>query len=306
MEHSELLVWWASVGVQFHGTDLSWLFPHPRFPAVAWTVIGQTAEEYRLSDTSQPEAPLTYEPVLGQLTDSLARLVVSIARTITDSVVFVSANYLSYDFVPFQRWVAEQSLSLPIFSEETFPGIQPFFVLHELDLQALSEGRGFFAGSNQWLETTFGVGFLFTRRKNRATHLLLESQGVCFAKEESSKPLIDFEVQNWSKNTFYLKNEKEVKSELIRYICHRMLGDYQLLRPFEAMLVPYGDEVREQMLFVHRRLYRDYMIKLIQSVFQVPLVVSWPSPDELKAWDWSLKLPKDIEWISNHRGCPGT
>lgn len=307
LSNSPLLVWWASVGAEFHGSNWSWLFPKLQFPAVACTVIERTKEENHVNFTD-PEIiyPVDYDTCLAELTDCLAQLVISAAQTVPDPVALVCANYLSYDN-QFQSWVSEQSLFLPIFSAGMSPGISPsyvlhdFYVLHELDLQALLDGRGYFAGSNQWLETTLGVGFLIASRKNRIISHLLESQGICFAKDFSSESFIDFEALDWSEEIFSLTDQDRVKGELIRYVSCKALGEYQLLKPLEAMIVPYGHEVREQILFVHRHLCRDYMIRVVQAAFQLPLVVSWPSLEELKAWDWAWKLPKDLEWIINLR-----
>ncbi len=299
MTLSCMLIWWAPVGVEFHGSDLAWLFPEPRFPTVAFTVIKKNEKAHcePFGDSNLPQSSTeteiwsvdtaAYHTWIGNLHDKLMQLIISVVKTIPNPVILTCANYLDYDFDSFQKWASEQSISLPIFSAQASPGNSPFYVLHEVDFQMLLNGTGFFAGSNQWLETTLGIGFFIASRESWLTKYLLESQGICFDEGNTSGLSIDFESHNWS------------KGDLIRYVAHRALGNYELLKPFEAMIVPYGDEVREQILFVHRHLSRDYMIRLVQTAFKLPLVVSWPSPEELKAWDWSLKLPQDIEWIIN-------
>mgnify|MGYP000290402818 CR=1 FL=1 len=279
------LVWWASVGLEWYGEKLSWLFPRSLMPTVSLTAIRRSKRNYSESATEtllegEQIVSSNWEPCLYEILDEgITELISRVAETIPNSTVLVCADYLAHSFQAFTEWNRENRLSLPVYSSHISPGISPFYVVYEIKPEEVSRQKIFMTYDN-WCETNLGIAFLFVSNKDDFLDHILNNQGVYFAGDlDSVEPPISS------------------TAHLVDNLIRNVLGEYRLPEFADAMIVPYGDEVREQMLFLHRHLRVERMLTIIQSTFRLPLIASYPSPEELKAWDWSLELPGDIKWI---------
>lgn len=281
------MVWWASVGLEWHGEKLSWLFPQPLIPAVSFTVLQKSANSSSellqeiLLEGGQIILP-DYEPCLDEIISAnITELILKISETISDAKILIFADYLNCSFEAFTRWNRESGLSLPIHSARSSPGLSPFYVVYGLKPEEISPEKVFLT-PDHWSQTNLGIAFMFASNKDSLLNMILDNQGVYFAAD--------------------LYSEDDRISPAIHQVSSLMraaLNEYRLPEFAEAMIVPYGGEMRQQMLFLHRRLQRECMLTMIQSIFRLPLIVSYPSLEELKAWDWSLELPSDIKWIEH-------